>query len=338
MDDIKIINLISRKQPFVLLTVLFACLFICSTAGAENNDNTIRIAVSSTPLSSPFIIAKDQGYFKEENLDVTFEYYKGGFKTIKAVFEGKADIATSSEAVVMFNSLKRNDFSLFCTFVTSDNDVKILAHNDSKIKTIEDLKGKKVGTIIGASAHFFLSYTLLMNGISEHEVDIQPLKLGNSATALEDTSLDAIVSWEPFVFLAQKKLGNKVNIVKHDKLYLETFNAITMRNYASKNNDKLSLIAKSLIKATKYIKSQPEKSQKIIARVLNKDLELIKKTWPDYSFSVSLNQWLLNTLESEAQWAIDHKYTTAEKVPNFIDFINSNPLHKAAPDNVHIFN
>lgn len=338
MDDIKIINLISRKQPFFLLTILLASLFICSTASAKNISSTIRIAVSTTPLSSPFIIAKDQGYFKDENLDVIFEYYKGGLKTIKAVFEGKADIATSSEAVVMFNSLIRNDFSLFCTFVTSDNDVKILAHNDSKIKTIEDLKGKKIGTIIGTAAHYFLSHTLLMNGISEREVDIQPLKLGNSATVLKDRSLDAIVSWEPFVFLAQKKLGNMVNIVKHDKLYLETFNAITMRDYANNNNDELSLIAKALIKATKYIKSQPEKSQKIIAKVLNKDLQLIKKTWPDYSFSVSLNQWLLNSLESEAQWAIDHKYTTAERVPNFIDFINSKPLQKTAPDNVYIFN
>jgi len=318
---------------------IFGCILIAAgTSYVEAKDkDVVRIAMSATPLSSPFIIAHEKGYFKALGLDIEITQMKGGNLTLKAVFAGEADIATSSEAVVMFNSFKRNDFSIFCTFVTSDNDVKILARRDSGINKITDLKGKKVGTIIGTSAHFFLNHTLLMNGVSENDVHISKLKPQESKKVLEEKQLDAIVTWEPYAYLAQKQLGNDVKIVEHDRVYVETFNAITTHDYANKNEKKLVKITQALMKAVQFIKANPETSQKIVAKVLGKELHVIRNTWSYFSFSIGLNQWLLTSMETEARWAIKHRFLKGEKIPNYMNFINTMPLNLSAPDKITIY-
>ena len=294
--------------------------------------------MSLTPLSSPFIIAKEKGYFKELGLEVEIIKVKGGNLALKTVFDGHADIATSSEAVVMFNSAKRNDFSMFCTFVTSDNDVKIVARSSSNIKNISDLKGKKVATILGTSAHFFLNHTLLMNGINEKEIDIQGLKPQETIKVLSSKIVDAVVTWEPYAYLAMKKLGDKVNLVEHEKVYIETFNAISMKKYAKNNPQKLEMITKALIKANDFITKNTKESQQIVAKSLDKELSVIQSTWKDYLFSVGLNQWLLTSMEAEARWAIKHGFLKKSKTPNYINFINTEPLKSIAAHKITIYN
>ncbi|MCK5386388.1 MAG: ABC transporter substrate-binding protein [Gammaproteobacteria bacterium] len=318
---------------------VFCCVLLIAVSPqlAAKDNAVVRIAMSTTPLSSPFIIAHEKGYFNELGLNVEIRQVKGGNLALKAVLAGEADIATSSEAVVMFNSFKRNDFSIFCTFVTSDNDVKILAHRDSGINQISDLKGKKVGTILGTSAHFFLNHTLLMNGVSEHDVQISKLKPQESKKVLEEKQLDAIVTWEPYAYLAQKQLGDKVRLVEHDRVYVETFNAITTRDYANKNENILVKITQALMKAVQFIKDKPETTQKIVARVLGKELHVIRNTWSDFSFSIGLNQWLLTSMETEARWAINHGFLKAKKIPNYMNFINRKPLNISAPDKITIY-
>lgn len=325
--------------PERLITLTLGLMFALNSVSLSANENdVVRIAMSTSPLSSPFIIANEKGYFKELGVDVEIQQVKGGNLALQTVLAGEADIATSSEAVVMFNSFKRNDFSLFCTFVTSDNDVKILARRESGIKNIGDLKGKKVGTIIGASAHFFLSHTLLMNGVNEKEVDISALKPQESAKVLSENKFDAVVTWEPYAYLAGMALGDKVHLIEHEKVYIETFNAISMNHYANKNQKKLSLVTKALIKATKYINNNPEKTQNIVAKVLAKDLNVIKSTWKDFVFSVGLNQWLLTSMEAEARWAIEQGILKTKEVPNYINFINIEPLKNVAPKKITIYN
>lgn len=321
------------------LLAFFCILFVFNPVVAfAKEQGLVRIAISTSPLSAPFIIAHEQGYFNELGVDVDIKQVKGGHLALDMVLAGSADIATSSEAVVMFNSFKRNDFSLFCTFVTSDNDVKILARKDSGIKKIEDLKGKNVGTILGASAHFFLSHTLLMNGVAEKDVHISAIKPEEAKQALDEHKLDAVVTWEPYAYLAHKYLGDRVVLVEHEQVYIETFNAITRKDYANKNLLKLGLITKVLIKATQFINANPEQTQQIVAKALHKDLDVVKNSWKDFSFSVGLSQWLLTSMETEARWAIEHGFLTAKEMPDYNDFINTGPLKNTDPKRITIYN
>ena len=330
--------LISLRQPAYILSLLLGILFIfTSTANFASENKRVRIAMATSPLSSPFIIAHEKGYFKELGLDVDIKQVEGGHLAFKALAADEVDISTSSEAVVMFSSFKYDDFSMFCTFVNSDNDVKILARRDSGIKSIQDLKGKKVATIMGTSAHFFLSHTLLMKGIAESELLISGFKPQQATNVLLNKHFDAVATWEPYAYLAQKELGEDVILVEHDRVYIETFNALSKREYASKNKDTLIKITQALVKATKFIKSKPIETQLIVAKSLNKKLDVIKSTWNDFSFDIRLDQWLLTSMEAEARWAMEHGFVKKKVIPNYLKYINLEPLQKIAPEKITIY-
>ena len=303
----------------------------------DERENEITVAMSNSPLSAPFIIASEKGYFKEQGLQVKIKKFNGGHRSIKALFSGEADVATSSEAVVMFNSYDRSDFGVFCTFVTSDNDVKIIARSDSGIKKISDLVGRKIGTIKGTSAHYFLSHTLLLNGISESSVEIISINPEDSVFKIESKEVDVIVTWEPYSYLAKKTLGDAVTIIPHGKYYIETFNGIVMREFAKNNQVVLELMLKALIKATHYMQVESLQSQKIVATRLHKDLNVIAATWNDFNYAITLNQWLLTGLESEARWAVEHGFVTKKKNINYLDYVLPEPLRNVSPVDVTIY-
>lgn len=342
MEQQKHFNAYTIQYPLVTLLAVFAVIFtfslltISMTATAKEKD-VVRIAMSSTPLSSPLIIAHEKGFFKETGLNVDIQQVKGGHLAFELLVTGEADIATSSEAVVMFNSFKRNDFSVFCTFVTSDNDVKIVARKDAGINTVNDLEGKKIGTILGTSAHFFLSHTLLINGINESKIQIINILPQETSKLLEQKKVDAVVTWEPYAYLAKKRMLDEIKYIPHERVYVETFNAISLRKYANENPDKLTRFTQALMKATEYIKHNNSASQKIVATVLGKDLDVIEETWADYSFTVELNQWLLTSMETEARWAINNNFLEVKQIPNYIYFINSKPLNEVDPKRITIF-
>ena len=321
------------------IAFITAVLFVMNLSISVASENVpLRIAMATSPLSAPFIIAHEKGYFKELGLNVSIKQVKGGHLAFKALAAGEADIATSSEAVVMFSSFKYDDFSMFCTFVSSDNDVKILAHRDSGIKTISDLKGKKVATILGASAHFFLNHTLLMKGIAESELEILGFNPHQATAFLQSRKVDAVVTWEPYAYLAQKKLGDDAVLIEHERVYIETFNALSKRDFARKNKKVLEKVTQALIKATKFINSEQAETQIIVAKTLNKKLDVIKSNWDDFLFAVRLEQWLLTSLEAEARWALGHDFVKGKVMPNYLNYINVEPLKKVAPSKITIFN
>jgi sulfonate transport system substrate-binding protein len=302
-------------------------------AGAQK----LTVAMSLTPLSAPVIIAKHNGYFRDNDLDVATRDYIGGNRTIQAVFQGKADIATSSEAVVMFNSFKRSDFAVLCTFVTSDNDVKIIARADSGVRTVGDLVGRRVGTVSGASAQFFLDETLLLAGIDSAKVKMVHVNPEDLQAALARGDVDVSVVWEPLAYLTKKKMGAAAVQIPHDKFYTETFNAVMLKEFAVKNPDASAKFVRALIQATEFIQKHPNESQRIVATRLKKSLELIKAVWVDFKFGVSLHQWLLTTLENEARWAIGRGLVSASEIPNYMKFLHIGPLSRVRPDAVTIF-
>jgi len=313
-----------------LTGLFFITLFSVSSA------EQITIAVSVSPLSAPLIIADEQGYFSRQGLDIHLEKYIGGMRTAKALFAGKAHFATSSEAVVMFNSFERNDFVVIGTFVESDNDVKILTTKKSGIQTVSDLAGHRIGTIVGTSAHFFIDHTLLMNGVDTQTVEIIKINPEDTSKYLKSGEVDAVVSWEPFIFLGQTELGKSAVTVPHGNMYTETFNLLVMKKFAGKNPRLLEKILKALLQASDFINNNKSKTQQIVARRFNKDLQVIQSTWDDFNFSLSLHQSLLTTLESQGRWALKRDFVKGDKVPNYLNYLMLEPLENVQPSAVTV--
>lgn len=308
-----------------------------TTAHAANDLKPVRIALSLSPLSSPFIVALEKGYFSEFGLAPTVTKVVGGYRAANALFSGEVDIATTAETVVMFNSFKGLNFGIFSTFVRSDNDVKLMARKDAKIQTLADLAGHRVGTTKGSSAQFFLDYTLMMNQVPRAGMEFVHVAPEDAISALKKGDVDAIAAWEPIGRRTKIALGDAVVEVPHDRFYIETFNAIAMKAFAKNNGETLDNVLRALIKAEEFISNNGKEAQGIVSAYLKMDPKLLAAIWPDFVFTITLDQSLITSLEAEARWAIRESLVDAKDIPNYLNVLLPESLERVRPQSVTVF-
>ncbi|WP_172597722.1 ABC transporter substrate-binding protein [Sulfuriflexus mobilis] len=313
---------------FRIATVLVVFLvYGCTDSEVSTNlAGKTRIAVSKTPLSAPLYIAEAKGFFRKHGVNVEMIELVGGHRSMQAVLTGKADMGTSSDYPVMINSFTRDDFAVLASFVSSENDVKLMANRKNAIHVARDLKGKTIGIVKGGSSHYFLDRYLLFNGMQLKDVTTIHINPEEMPAALQAGKVDALSVWEPYGYLAHKRLGSDLNILLEISPYRETFNLITGKNYTKNHPEAASRVLRALKDSVEFMAKEPAQAQEIVVKRLGLDSEFIDWVWKDYQFLLTLDQALIVTLENEARWAVENNIVSASGLPNYLDYILPGPL------------
>jgi ABC-type nitrate/sulfonate/bicarbonate transport system substrate-binding protein len=293
------------------------------------------LALSKTPLSLPFYIAESQGYFAAEGVDVEIHELIGGHRTMQQVLQGKADLATSSEAVVMFTSYERQDVAILASFVTSMEDVKVIAGANSQIRSAADLTGKRVGTIIGSASHYYLDTLALLNGSEPRDIALVALQPEEMASALQKAEVDAIAVWQPYAYRTERQVAGSRPLAD-DGFYILSFNLVAAKTLLGKRDEDVVKLLRALQRAEDYISQQPDKAKALLSDRLALDPVYVDWLWSRYRYRLTLDQSLINSLESEARWARLGGHVQAQTSPDYQQLIHANPLRQVNPAAVGI--
>ena len=134
------------KKILVILFATFSSFALADKA---------RIAVSQTPLSSPFFIAEKRSLFAAHGVNVEIVDRIGGHRSMKAMLNNEADYATSSDMVIMNSARKGSAFSVLATFVSSALDMALIGSKKAGVTEPSHLKGKIIGVTKGTASHYF---------------------------------------------------------------------------------------------------------------------------------------------------------------------------------------
>lgn len=315
----------------VMLFLPATLLGVSRASGAE----ALVISLAQTPLSLPFFVAESEGYFAGEGVPIKINNVAGGHRTLQQLLNGEADLATSSDAVIMFNSFQRSDFAVIATFVTSNDDVKVIIRKDVGIARPEQMAGKRIATVVGAASHYYLDTWLLLHGVDPKSTRIINLQPEDMESALAKGEVDAVAIWEPIPFKILKAVAG-ATILPNPGIYILSFNLIAHKKLLGVRDDDLVKLLRALDRAQRFIKADPLKAQAILRTRLQLDQAFIAWIWPRYNFRLTLDQSLLSTLEGEARWARNGGYVAGNRSPNYLDFIYPGPLHKVRPEAVGI--
>lgn len=323
---------------FVAIALAAGSYFLVSCKSGEFTGSTekVRLGISQSFLSIPVYIAKEQGYFAEEGLDVEVKEYSSGKKATKALFAGEVDISTVADMPVVFNSFKRKDFYIFATFTYSYPFVKIIARKDKGIKTGADLKGKRVGANRGTSSHFFLGVFLIHKQLSIYEVAMINIRTVDLPAALKNNKVDAISVWQPYTQRAKKLLQDNAIELPSSEIYRTTFNFAVMKGFAKDHPETLRRFLKAIDKAATFIKRNRERSQDIIVETFKLDKDTVSAAWDDFTFGLSLDQALLVAWDEIARWGIENNLIDKKKLPNYFNFIYLDALEAVKPETITI--
>lgn len=295
----------------------------------------LTIAVSRSPLSLPLYVAESQGYFAAEGVQVRFNEVVGGHRSFQQMLEGEADLATSSDTVIMSNSFKRKDFAIVASFVTGHRDINLVVGKNAAIERPQQMAGKRVGTVLGAASHYYLDTWLVFHGVDPKAIHLVNLQPEAMAAALTQGQVDAVSIWEPFGFRIVKTIPG-AKLLPNPDTYVLSFNLIASRKLLGQRDDDLVKLLRALLRAEQFIQAEPARAQAILLTRLNLEQDFIDWIWPHYKYRLALEQSLITTLESEARWARQEGYVTAERSPNYLEFVHTAPLRKARPDRLGI--
>ncbi len=331
--------MIKKSVTWSLITLLVfsgaALLYLNFVSYWQQPKYPLLIAVSKTPLSTPFYVAKAIGAFDKTCVSVKFDEVVGGQRAFAKVMNGDVDFGTSSDSVIAFQSLANKAFVTHAMFVQSDNDVKLISRASAKINSTMDLKGKEIGVTHGTASEYFLSTLLALEGLSTEDVELYHYKPEQLVNGFINKEIDAFLPWEPFGFQSTQLLNGQIKIHKTKGLNTLSFNLISV----TADNllvEKAKCVIEGLSLAMDYIASHPKESKQIVMDELKLTAEFIDWVWSDYIFKLGLNQSLMLSVESQAIWAVATQMTQFNEVPNIEHFIDSRAMLQVMPNAVNI--
>jgi len=163
----------------------------------------IRLGYSDWPGWVAWQVALDKGWLKEAGLDVNFDWFDYS-ASMDAFAAGKidGDFVTNGDALVTNAGGARNVMILLTDY-SNGNDMIV---GRPGIKTVQDLKGKKIGIEIGLVEHLLLLDGLRKAGLSQSDVTLVNSKTNETPQVLASGQVDAIGAWQPNSGMAMKAL------------------------------------------------------------------------------------------------------------------------------------
>lgn len=267
--------------------------FICFTGKKEENDlRKIRVAeVTHSPFYTPFYVAIENGYFKEEGLDIELVLTPGADKVSAAVLSNDVEIGFAGpEASIYVYDGGEEDYIISFAGLTKRDGQFILAREATDNFKLEDLYNKEI--LVGRKGG--MPSLNFLNALKKSNIDPKKINVNYSVefAALSGSFIggigDYVNLFEPTATkLTKDNLGYVVASIglMSGEVPYTAFNA--RKSFINNNEDVIRKFNKALNKGIKYTL---ENNESEIAKVILKqfpdsslnDLSVIIKRYKDY--------------------------------------------------------
>ena len=311
-------NVLVGVVVVMIVILVVTSLFVYFNPQKPNRGNVEQVTVGMIAHETYSLIytAQDQQYFLNNGLNVTLKYYPNGVATVNGLLNGESNIATASEFVLAQQGLQNRSIYSFAT-VAKATTIYIVARTDKGISNVSDLKDKTIGVNFGSNSQFYLGRFLELNNINQNQVNLVNINPLQPLTVLVNDTADAVVTLQPFLSQTQNLFANRTVIWSVQADQPSFYEAICIQSYASAHPDTLVRFLKALSQAETFGADHPDQAMAIVAKNLNYTSSYTATVWPDYQFSLSLDQTLVIAMKDEAQWMINNHLTNQTQVPNF---------------------
>jgi NitT/TauT family transport system substrate-binding protein len=253
------------KRLFVWALVVGVLAGLVGLAGVAAAD-PLKIRYSIWVGYGPLFIAKEKGYFKEENVDVelvNIEDPKEGFAALAA---GRLHGVVSTIDTMVLYLKTGKEYQYVLALDDSAGGDGIVARKE--IKSVKDLKGKKVAVNEGSVSQFFLNVVLKESGMSQKDVDVVNMKQGDAGAAFVAEKVDAAVTWEPWLTKSKNAPHGHILVDSSKTPGLITDVAIFPREVIAKRGKEIQGLANAWYKAVAYYEKNEKESLEIMSKGL----------------------------------------------------------------------
>jgi ABC-type nitrate/sulfonate/bicarbonate transport system substrate-binding protein/signal transduction histidine kinase len=246
-------------------------LFLFTFAQADENKNLQKVSLQLLWLHqfefAGFYIAKEKGFYKDAGLDVEIKEYTFGTHITDDVMSKKSDFGLESSSLILDKMQGKNIYMLMTTYQKSP--FVLMAKERSDLKSVHDLKGKKIMAAPNQVTMASLNAMLKINNISHADYTTQPHSF-NTDDLINGTT-DAMTTYlsnEPF-HLQEK--GIKYRIFDPADFGFAFYSDIlfTSKEFYEKNPQTVDKFYEATMKGWKYAFENMDETAKLIFEKYN---------------------------------------------------------------------
>lgn len=211
-----------------------------------------------------------------EGIEVKWTEFPGGPQLLEGLNVGAIDFGVTGETPPVFAQAAGADLLYVAHEPPAPSSEAILVQKDSPIRSVAELKGKKVALNKGSNVHYLLVRALRDAGLQYGDIQSVYLPPADARAAFERGSVDAWVIWDPFQAAAEQQLQARTlrdgkGLVDNHQFYLAA------RPFAEKHPQVLSTLIDEIRQVGEEAKADPQSVAKQVAPLLGlpEDIALI---------------------------------------------------------------
>lgn len=211
--------------------------------------------------------------------------FPAGPQLLEGLNVGAVDVGFVGEAPPIFAQAAGANFVYIGFDPAAPEAEAIVVPKDSPIKTLADLKGKKIALNKGSNVHYLLVKALEKQGLKYTDVQAVYLPPADARAAFERGAVDAWVIWDPFFAAVEKQSGARLladgrGLVNNYAYYLSE------RNFAAKQPQVIQALFEDTQAQAAVLKGNIKAAAAVIAPLQGLEPEVVEKSLTRYQFGV----------------------------------------------------
>jgi NitT/TauT family transport system substrate-binding protein len=255
---------IAYRSILTRFAVALGLALLMATSTHETRaQETIRIGVGVDPVFTPWWIAEEKGFYRKHGIKAEITQFSGGPALSDATMAGEMDIGSSGTATWM-PRIVRGSMVVLGTMATSPDALKRAAL--TSIKSMNDLVGKKVGSVAGSSTDYLWVLFAKKLNVPETAVQVVGMPPPELVPSLDRGDIQAYFVWEPWATRAVEVSGkNKVHILANsgDVGYFLNFIVAANKKFVEAKPDTTVKILAALRDAIDFQNRNPAEAARI---------------------------------------------------------------------------
>jgi NitT/TauT family transport system substrate-binding protein len=187
---------------------MLAVFLVLLAFGLAQTRVVLGVGGKTAVIYLPLTVTERLGFFREEGLDVVIQDFGAGARALQALIGGSVEVVAGGyDHTIQMQALGRDIVAFVLLNRYPGLVLAVRKDLESEIRSISDLKGRRVGvTAPGSSTHIFVNYLLIKSGLRPTDVSIVSTSVGAQAVAaVQNRLVDAISNVEPAISLLSER-------------------------------------------------------------------------------------------------------------------------------------
>ena len=246
----------------------------------------------------------------EQGVEVKWTEFPGGPQLLEGLNVGSVDFGVTGETPPVFAQAAGADLLYVAHEPPAPSGEAILVPKGSPIKSVAELKGKKVVLNKGSNVHYLLVRALEDAGLKYSDITPVYLPPADARAAFERGSVDAWVIWDPFQSAAEKQLQARslrdgTGLVDNHQFYLAT------RSYAEQHPQVIGTLVEEIRGVGEWVKGNLDEATRQVAPLIGLSPEITRQAVERQGYGAQF----ITPEVVEAQQKIADTFTELKLIP-----------------------